>query len=229
MAFATLMLLLLYKLSTYWIADTMFKTGSDYSDTNPGKAYNYLHSATELNAGEPLYKSDLGYAAAEAAVVIAPDDATLSAQLKEDAITQTDKALSIGPKNTSLWRTAIRTYFQLTSIDPSFQQKTIDAIDKTISLAPTDAKLPFNKGLIYSQFGKDDLASLALEEAIKLKPNYHDAYLTIGDSYLKLGQKDKAIAAWNTVLKLAPGDPDATKKIAEVQQPGTSQLSVVKH
>lgn len=167
---------LLSILGKFWMADTLFKSGSDYSEAgNPGQAYNYLTAATRLNSQEPLYLSELGFAAASASVALASDDATTSAQLKDEAIEQTEKSLQISPKNISLLRTAIRTYYQLSILDPRFEDKTLKIIDQSIQLAPTDAKLYYNKGLVLLGFGKKREALEALKKAVELKPNYEDA------------------------------------------------------
>ncbi|MEK6881946.1 MAG: O-antigen ligase family protein, partial [Nanoarchaeota archaeon] len=75
--------LMLFKLVNYWNADTLFNQGSKYSDSgNPGKAYNLLYDAVALNKKEPLYRNELGYAAASAALALEETDSTTSAQLK---------------------------------------------------------------------------------------------------------------------------------------------------
>ncbi len=123
----------------------------------------------------------MGFAAASAAVALVDEDSTTSANLKKQAIDQTQKALKIGPKNVSLYRTAIRTYYQLSAIDPEFEEKSINIMDKAISLAPTDPKLHYNKGLILSQIGKKEEAIKAFQKAIELRPIYEEAIKELGE------------------------------------------------
>lgn len=203
----------------YWQADTHYKLGSDYEDSGDiAKSYQELIRAVNLNRGEPLYRSDLGFITAAAAVGYLDKDATLSAQLKEDAVAQTDLALSISPANVSLWRTAIRAYYQLASIDASYEQRTLDTLDQTIALAPTDPKLYYNKGLILDNAKKYPEAVEALNQTLKLKPNYREAWLTLGSVYTEMKEKEKAADAFNAVLKMIPNDPDALKGLDEVQK-----------
>ena len=73
----------MFSIYRLWLADTLFNQGQTASDDgNPGRAYNILAAASNLNPGEPFYRSELGYSAASAAVALASSEATLSAELK---------------------------------------------------------------------------------------------------------------------------------------------------
>ena len=199
-----------------WEADTNYKKGSDYNDlNNPGRAYQYLITAVRMNPGEPLYLAELGNAAAGSSVALASEEASDSAEtsieLKDDAQFFTDLALSISPVNTSINRTAIRTYFSLSLLDPELQNKTLEIVDKSIVLSPTDPKLLHNKGIILIQYKKFDEAAENLNRAIAMKPNYRDARLSLAGLYIEMDKKDLAQEEINAVLKLIPGDTDALK------------------
>ena len=202
----------LISLFNLWEADTVYKLGSDYNDlNNPGKAYQYLIEAVRLNSNEPLYLAELGNAAGSSAIALAEEEATTSAELKDDAQFFTDLALTISPVNTTINRTAIRTYFSLALLDPTLRDKTLEVVNRSIALSPTDPKLLHNKGIILSQFDRMKEATATLQEAIKMKPNYRDARLSLADLYVKNNQKDLAQSEIDTVLKQIPGDPDALK------------------
>ncbi len=202
------------KIYQNWEADAYYKKGNDFVDSGyVGEGFNTFVEAIDLNGSEPLYRSEIGFAAAASAVSHFEVDATEAARIKNIAVTQTEKGLEISPKNTSLWRTAIRTYYQLSSIDPAFEQKTVETIDRTISLAPTDPKLYFNKGLILAAQKKMPEAIIALEQAIKLKPNYLDTMLMLSDFYYEEDQKDKAINLVQEVIKQSPNNEEAIKKL----------------
>lgn len=163
-------------LTRFWWADTLFASGSSADELgNPGKAYNLISYASELNPGEPFYKSELGFVAAEASVAIEAQDSSLSAQLKDRAILQTSNILQNYPNNVSYFRTAVRTYYMLSALDTSFINKTLETMDQAIKLAPTDPKLLYNKAIILSQEKRNQEAIIELKKAIKLKPNYVEA------------------------------------------------------
>lgn len=213
------LVILLSSISRLWTADTLFKKGSDYSDAgNPGRAYNYLVEAVNLNQGEPLYRAELGFAAASAAYALLEEDATTSAIIKVEALTQTKQALGTSPQNLSLWKTAVRTYYQLSALDPIYNDRTIEAINQSIKLAPTDPKLHYHKGLILSQLNRFKEAKEPLEEAVNLKPNYREAHFTLGVVLEQLGDKKGAIKHTQDLLQLLPQDADALKRLEELSK-----------
>jgi len=217
------LLLVTYRL---WLSDTHFAKGEHASESgNPGRAYNELTEAVSKNRGEPYYLSELGYAAAASALALQSDDASTSAVLKNEAIQLTENVLRQNPNNTSFWRTAIRTYFELYGIDKSFIKKTLDTVDQTISLAPTDAKLYYNKAVILGDDNQNTEAIKALEKAIELKPNYRDAYFALALFQFDTKDNARAVETMNKVLQLIPGDPEALGKLNEWGKTGIATKS----
>ncbi|MBI2039833.1 O-antigen ligase family protein [Candidatus Microgenomates bacterium] len=167
---------LLFSIFQLWYADTRFAKGQRASELgNPGRAYNLLTEALQLNGNEPFYRSELSFAAAASAIALEDSEATLSAALKDEAIREIELVLKNSPQNVSFWRTAIRTYFELSGLDKNYTDKTLQALDQTIKLAPTDPKLYYNKALILQTINKTQEAIKSLEKAIELKPNYQEA------------------------------------------------------
>jgi tetratricopeptide (TPR) repeat protein len=204
----------LVSLVTLWWADILYARGDRLNQQgNIGQAYNYILEASELNKIEPLYKSDLGYAAAASALALQETDATLSAILKNQATYETANTLLKHPNNTSFWRTAFRTYLQLSDLDPQFEQLTLDVIDSTIDLAPTDPKLPYHKGLILDDFGRSDEAIRSIQQAIDLKPNYREPLITLAQLQFKNGQTAQAVATIKEVLEFIPDDPEVIEQL----------------
>ncbi len=210
-----------------WMADTYYALGSHANESgNPVKGYSNLIQAVKLNDREPLYYSELGYSEAGTATLEADHDATLAAQLKTLADNDTKKALQISPKNLSIARTAIRTYYLLTTIDPSYNAITLQTLDQAIALAPTDPKLPYNKALVLQQINESspsaqnlDQALQELQKALDLKPNYREARLALADLYHQLKDNDKAIEQLQIVLRLIPNDPEAVDRLNSWQKP----------
>jgi len=218
-----------------WRADTFYKLGNDYNGAgNPGQAYNSLVNAVHLRSDEPLYLSELGSAAASSAISLAETDATLSAELKGDAKLYNDAAIFISPKDVSLWRNSIRTLYTLYLLDPSFEEELIQTLDGSISLAPTDPKLYFNRALILSNIYETDKeknepsssankqklseATSNLEKAIELKSDYNEARLNLAKYYIEAGENQKAKSQLEYLTKLLPEDKeiqDLLKKVGE--------------
>jgi tetratricopeptide (TPR) repeat protein len=204
------MCLLLFWIGSYWLADTYYAVGQNETDIAS------LEKAVALHVNEPLYHSELGYTAAAAASSVSESDATYSADLKNLAVLETQYVLTTHPSNVSLWRTAIRTYYQLSTLDPNYEQKTVDLFDQTIKLAPTDPKLYYNKGLLLQIMDKDAEAITSLEKAVALKPNYSDAFYSLAELYQKNGQYEKSKADYQAILGLLPGEQKAADKIKEL-------------
>jgi putative inorganic carbon (hco3(-)) transporter len=205
-----------------WRADINYKIGSDHQDKGSvGEAFNSFRRAVILNRDEPLYLSELGSAAASSALASLEVDATQSAEFKDNAIFFTQAALEKSPANVSLWRTAIRAYYELSILDPSLEEETIKITDQTIKLAPNDPKVYYNKALILSQLNRNSEAIEAMKKALELKPNYREARLSLVDLYIAEGQTELAKEEANTVLKQIPNDPDALQKLqaADAEKP----------
>ncbi len=176
-------LYLIYGVFKLWTADSLFAKGERASELgNPGRAYNLISQAIDLNSSEPFYKSELAFSAAQAATALKESDATLSGQLKDEAVYQINQVLNSSPKNVSYWRTAIRVYFELSSLDNKYLNTTLNTVDKTISLAPTDPKLYYNKALVLDTLGKKDEEIKTLQQALKLKPDYADVQAQLKDA-----------------------------------------------
>ena len=204
---------LLLVTSRIWYADTLFASGMHSAESgNTGQAYNSLNLATTIR-NNPYYLSELASAAASSALALEDTDATLSGTLKEAAIIGTEEVLAENPKNISFWRTAIRTYYDLTLIDDSLNQKLLSVFDTTISLAPTDPKLLYNKAIVLGTLDRNDEAIEMLKKAIELKPNYTDAYFALGLFYFDQKKFPEAVSTMRNVLKIAPNDTDAINKL----------------
>lgn len=163
----------LYSIFQLWYADTLFNKGEKALEAdNAGRAYNFLSQANTLNTKEPFYASELAYSAAASAAALKETDATLSGQLKDQALMEMSNVLTNNPKNVSFWRTGIRTYFELVTLDKKYIDLTLKALDQAIKLAPTDPKLYYNKALVLESLGKKDEAVQTLKAALKLKPDY---------------------------------------------------------
>ncbi len=62
----------------------------------------------------------------------------------------------------------------------------------------------FYLGVIYSETGKDDLALVAFEQALKLEPNLHEAYHNIGTIMLRRRDLAAAVEALELAVELDP-------------------------
>jgi Tfp pilus assembly protein PilF len=63
----------------------------------------------------------------------------------------------------------------------------------------------FTRGQFCMKAGKDEEAIAAFEEAVKLDPQFHDAWACLAMLYEKTGQEKKAIDAFRKSKKIARG------------------------
>jgi tetratricopeptide (TPR) repeat protein len=75
--------------------------------------------------------------------------------------------------------------------------------------AGSAAKEAFDRGLAAHKQGNTQEAIAQFTQAIKLDPNYTDAYNNRGNAYYDLDDYDKAIADYAQAIKIDPGDADA--------------------
>lgn len=78
----------------------------------------------------------------------------------------------------------------------------------------TDAMLKYNQGIDFYKVGQYDRAINMFRDAIRLDPNYIDAYYNLGSVLEYLGQYDAALAVFKQVIVRQPGDYDSVFKAA---------------
>jgi O-antigen ligase/Flp pilus assembly protein TadD len=210
---------LLIKIGRYWTADINFNKGKVLSGGN-----NYLAARTalvkavSLSPREAIFWSEL--AENDADIAVALNETGKKDNLNDlinTLINEANNAQSLSPNNLSVLRQRTSTFIKLSAIDPNYINKAREALEIAVRLAPTDAKLIYNLGLIYAKLGAADLTVNTLKRAIDLKSNYKEARLALAVVETKLGNKDEAKAQYEYVLKyLAPGDTSIEKSLQDL-------------
>lgn len=175
----------LLTLLRFFLADKAYALGFNLDRTGQYQlAYPRLLEAVTLRSGEPAFMDELSLNNAILSAMLSyQDESTLAAQLKETALKTSEAVLAKHPNNVVFWKTRVRALYALSQVEPEHISLALSAIQNAKRLAPTDAKLSYNLGLLYGQNGQTEKAVEALEEAIKLKPNYYDAYYALGLFY----------------------------------------------
>jgi len=216
-------LFMLSSLFRFWQADAAYALG--YNLDRAGEyqqAYPNLHKAVELRASEPVFKDELSINnAIIASSLLARKDEKTPAQtistasaLAQAAINASNEIVSKYQNNTVFWKTRTKLFYTLSQVDSRYLPRAIDAITKAYALAPNDANVLYNLGVLHGQNNNAAKGIEALEKTIKLKPNYRDAYYALGLFYNETGQKEKAIAQMQYILKyLNPNDSATLESI----------------
>ena len=214
-----LALYIIFYLAKFWYADTRFAVAEKLDDAAwYEKGYNELQTAIKLHSGESYYHSELAYSLAGLATLAdKTNDASLSAQLAEMAITESDQALKISPYHLNLWKKRAKMLILLASVNPKYQQDTLKTLLRAAELAPTDAKIFYNLGLLYSRLDQRETAIKTLEKTIELKPNYAKARYALALLYKEKGKIKEAKEELKYILeKINPADIQAKNKLKEL-------------
>lgn len=170
-----------------WSADTSYAMGMNLDRANQYQtAYPYLEKAVK-NRPEPVFEDEFsvnqailgfGYAQQEGS-----ESAAISQTLIKNSLETNEKLIRQYPHNLLYWKSRIRILYTLAQIDLRYLPLALDAAKEAEKLAPTDATILYNVGVITGQNGDRKKGMEILEKTIKYKPNYGDAYLALATFY----------------------------------------------
>ncbi len=218
--FLTLSIYLLFSLIRLWQADVYFARGyNEARDQEFSASYNDLKEAISINANEPLYYDEFALPAAQLAVFFFDQkESSLSARLEQEAILASNIATSISPNNVNFWKTRTRIFYILSSISSQYLAEARLCLEKARSLSPTDPKISYNLALILAELEQKNEAIALLEETVKLKPDYKDAFLALGIFYQQEKNLVKAKEIYNYILeRLNPNDQMVKEKLHQIK------------
>jgi len=186
-----------WNITNLWSADKSYALGYNFNKIDEYVGANApLEKAYELRPSEDLYKNELSTNLASLALAFAQDNqmenAAAFAQRAKD---MSDEVIRDNPNNVVYYKTRTRTLFTLAQMQPELLNEAYQTILTAQKLAPTDAKILYNKALIEEVIEKPEEALTTLDQTIKLKSNYLDAYYR------------KAIV----LISLSESEPDANK------------------
>lgn len=222
----------IFYLVNYWNADINYALGYNYNRINEFQQANpSLEKAVEMHGGEELYKNELSVNLAALALIAAQQKDNQSAiQFANRSKELSDEVVRTNPNNVVYWKARTRVMFSLAELSPTIMPEAVNAIDRAHELAPTDAKVLYNQALIYDQIGEKDKALQILDQTIKIKPNYRDAYYAKAlflsqmieadkkDKQKVAGLKKEAIDTLNFIIQnIAPNDQQSKDLLKTLQ------------
>src|SRR3546814_11326445 len=87
-----------------------------------------------------------------------------------------------------------------------------DLLSRAAALAPGSAWIRNNLGSVLHDLGQGQDAVRALDEALRLQPDYPEAHANRGMALQELSRFDEARAAFDAAIALRPGYPEALKR-----------------
>ncbi|MCL4398114.1 O-antigen ligase family protein [Patescibacteria group bacterium] len=233
-------LLLELSLWNMWTADKAYALGKNLDQVNDYvQAYPQLQAAVTANPDEPTFRDELAYnqAVLASALFTQINSATnsaiasLSAQEKfslqspqlgasvndliNEAITNSDQTIATSPDSLPFWKDRTKMFYALSTIDQKYFQPALDSLKTATELAPTDAKVWYNYGMLLGRTGNLSAGIKVLENTISLKPDYRDAYYTLGLLYAQAGDKTHAKAEMEYIINHIGADQEAIKWLSE--------------
>ena len=179
---------LLFVLVNFWTADRYYYLGYNFDRSGEYQtAYSYLQLAVNKRPSEPVFRDELALNNAILASALLyqnqqkPDEqnATFAKQLLDTAVSQSNRLILENPNNIIFWKTRVRIFYTLSQVDPSYLTQALAAVKKTAELAPTDADVSYNLGVLYGETGDIKKGIQVLEQTVKLKPDYSIAYYAL--------------------------------------------------
>ncbi len=215
-------------LINFWRADIAYGLGYNYQRVNEIVSANeHLEKAVQMRGGEDLYKNELSVNLASIALALAQNkDLAQAGIYAQRSKTLSDEIAKRNPNNVVYWKARTRVLFSLAQLNPAVLPESLAAIEHAHKLAPTDAKVLYNKALLLDQAGKKMEAIQVIDETIRLKKNYRDAYYAKGLFLSQLAENEKDVQksqayrtqseeVLNFILKnISPNDPQ-TKELLE--------------
>jgi len=191
----------------FWLADVSYALGQNLDHAGQYQSgYSYLHDAVATRPSEPVFQDELAINdAVLAGALFQQKDTTNGTRLRDEAISVSDAITTNHPNVVTFWKSRVRIFYTLAQSDPQYLTQALTAIEKAAALAPTDAKVWYNLGLLYDQTGNVDNAITTIERTITLKPDYRDAYYALALFYR---QKAVGLNPDNKVVQ----DPEMEKK-----------------
>lgn len=200
-----------------WRSDYLFNLGRNQVKAGLiREGWQNLSRAVRLSPKEPVFRNDLAEAEAQLAIAYSSPSAELSKQFTDRAVADSDLVMAQNRVNLNFYRSRVKIFLILATINPDYYNQVLAAFDRAISLAPTDAKLTYNLGLVYSQMGQTGLAEQLLGQTIELKPNYEAARNSLGSLYEQTGRPELARQQYQYILELLNPDNQTVKNRLEL-------------
>lgn len=222
----TLYLILI--LFRHWQADQSYNLGLNLSRSNyPQEGFNALTNAVSIRPSEPVFQDELSMSTLQISLILfQQNEATTASQLAQSAIDLNTNLLIKHPNYLPFWKSRIRLFYTLGELVSDYKKEALTAAKQAARLAPTDAKIWYNLGVLYGQTGQENEGIKTLNKTIIMKPDYQDAYLALGLLYHQIAtdekgmltdtdMQNKAIGVMNKLLEINPKHEQAKQSLSD--------------
>lgn len=203
----------------YYQADIVFAQARQAESSNNFLlAIEKYEEAISLQPHQARYFNDYANLLARAAHTLAVEQEHEAAvQLANHAREISYQALQLNPVHLNFYKSQAGVYIRLAALDPEMLGQAAAILETGLYLAPTDAKIAYNLGLIYQDRESTDSALQYLERAVSMKPNYEIARMELGELYEALGRYEDAQRQYQYILNyIAPENTVARERLEEL-------------
>ncbi len=185
----------LFSLYQFWDADTAYALGHNFDQVGQyQQGYAPLLKAVNERPGEPVFSDELSVNNATLALAFFQQKDTAQAtDLANRAITISNQLLQSYPNNIVFLKSRVRVFYALSEINSQYIAYALDAMQRASVLAPTDAKIWYNLGVLYGETGQTQKGIDILNRTIQMKPDYQDAYFALGLFYHQAAVDKKGV------------------------------------
>lgn len=185
-----------------------YRLQSDAIKTFPYRdVYHRVFSQTNLSLANSLSKQT-------------PKGSSPSAQIQQNVLTLIQQSINTGrsastlsPMSAANWNNLSGIYRALIGFGQNADQFAVLTSQQAIALDPSNPQQYINLGGIYYQLGLWDEAIRQFQIAIRLKPDFTNAYYNAGHALEAKGNLNQALTVYEAVKTLASDDKEAVKKI----------------
>ena len=176
---------LLNKVIRIWVADKNYARGKSYIEA--GHTLEGLHdlqTAVKIRPNEALFHNQLADTYSNVAILLdQQNESTASAEFQQAVLDESELTLKLNPRHLNFYKSKARILITLSQLEPQLLLLSKTTLEDAIKLAPTDAKLMYNLGLVEISLDQVEAGINTLEKAVELKPNYEAARLILGKQY----------------------------------------------
>ena len=184
----------LMSVAKLWRADYLYNLGKNQAKAKRlQEGWLNLNRAVALSPNEPVFRNDLAETEAQLALTYP--------KFIDQTVKNADLVIRQNPVNLNFYRSRIKIFLTLAALDSNYYNQALEAFDQAMTLAPTDAKLTYNLGLVYNQLGQTGLSEQLLVKTIALKENYEAARNALGSLYEQTDRPELAKSQYGYILE----------------------------
>lgn len=192
------------------------KAGEAESSNQLLEASKLYQQAIDLRPREARFHSALASNQAKMAYVYALEDQLPMAEsAAQTAFKHSSLALASNPYDLNTYKEIAGVYIRLSSLDPKLLNTAKQIISKALNLAPTDAKLVYNLGLISLDQKELEEAKTWFAKAVEMKSDYEGARLELAKILETQGEKDQALEQYRYIIEFINPDNSAAREALE--------------